>query len=606
MQLWHDAISSFLTAASEKKSFNDAEIYYAKIVILVWQCMVCILPERKRWNLLILMCCLSQSGWLHHYCSVLPRPIQRQGVQQASLIILTRPSRLTWSFSRAGLGAERRNLSVTKQVRAVNCYVLNKAFTYSFLHINVIWEHIPERGGRKKGNKKNKSSQSNSETTTATPADDQFIKQWLDAGCYKCYLPAACTCRSSSFRAVGLLLLWLGCILLWHTEMSCGVHLGYVFAAMLHVFLAVVAVPFFWPWCLLFCAGSYWLAYFKQSMYAVYGLNKVNRIEVFHVRFALWLTCCGFILLFPLQLKAPRDKTATDMLASCNSTVDEAVLVAAFPRINSDRPQPKAVALTQTLQPAVAITRDSLVVAKHKLFRSQFTVATPQLGWCKATLCQNLTGKLLSQIKQMQKRSQKSISLALVLLLLVVAPSVGTIRTRMTIARGELGQISKVHSMLTSICLGVLHLFRVLLAEEIQPPNSLQHRRLPVLLLKHRPTTGKEAICPWSLPACLAQVLLCQRETLCGCKHQPLPLLEECQRVVALKHLNPLVSRLNMREWKMTPARLRLENNTKAYYFKQLDKVPKGVTSLLTHPAWPQALEVPANLLQGPTNKMLT
>ncbi len=150
MQLWHYAISSFLTAASEKKSKWCWNLLCKDCDIGVT--VYGLYSAYKRRNLLILMCCLSQSGWLHHYCSVLPRPIQRQGVRQASLIILTRPSRLTWSFSRAGLDVERRNLSVTKQVRAVNCYVLNKAFTYSFLHINVIWEHIPERGGRKKGN----------------------------------------------------------------------------------------------------------------------------------------------------------------------------------------------------------------------------------------------------------------------------------------------------------------------------------------------------------------------------------------------------------------------------------------------------------------------
>lgn len=56
-------------------------------------------------------------------------------------------------------------------------------------------------------------------------------------------------------------------------------------------------------------------------------------------------------------------------------------MVAAIPRINSDRPQHRAVALTETLPLAEVIARDFPEVTTHKLFHSQLKVAVLQSGW---------------------------------------------------------------------------------------------------------------------------------------------------------------------------------------------------------------------------------
>lgn len=86
-------------------------------------------------------------------------------------------------------------------------------------------------------------------------------------------------------------------------------------------------------------------------MYTVRGLNRVSRAQrrqcpsgnVIHE-----LRINGLVFFFLLQLKALRDKTAMHMLALLSSRVDKEDLLATIPRINSDWPQPRAGASTQS------------------------------------------------------------------------------------------------------------------------------------------------------------------------------------------------------------------------------------------------------------------
>lgn len=87
--------------------------------------------------------------------------------------------------------------------------------------------------------------------------------------------------------------------------------------------------------------------------------------------------------LFLLQLKALGDKTAMHMLAFHSSRVNKEDLLATIPRINSDWPQPRAGASTQSQQLAAAVVglaRYTPVAAMQTLIHNQLNVATLQSG----------------------------------------------------------------------------------------------------------------------------------------------------------------------------------------------------------------------------------
>lgn len=92
---------------------------------------------------------------------------------------------------------------------------------------------------------------------------------------------------------------------------------------------------------------------------------------------------CALMALFLLQLKALRDKMAMHMLAFHNSRVNKEDLLATIPRINSDWPQPRAGASTQSQQLAAAVVglaRYTPVAAMQTLIHNQLNVATLQSG----------------------------------------------------------------------------------------------------------------------------------------------------------------------------------------------------------------------------------
>lgn len=112
---------------------------------------------------------------------------------------------------RIRLGAERRNLSLTAAGKCCQLllYAQKTLSIQTEMSAFCTWTQIcgcPD-------------------TTSAAPAHSQLIKQWLDAGCSKYHFSVERAHRASSFRLVGPLLLWLGCMFR-RTEMACGVCLG--------------------------------------------------------------------------------------------------------------------------------------------------------------------------------------------------------------------------------------------------------------------------------------------------------------------------------------------------------------------------------------------
>lgn len=69
--------------------------------------------------------------------------------------------------------------------------------------------------------------------------------------------------------------------------MACGVHLGYFFLVSV-VNMCYVSVAFFSDLDdFVSYAGSCWFVCFKQSMHAVYGLQKVSRTQMHHHHLSL-------------------------------------------------------------------------------------------------------------------------------------------------------------------------------------------------------------------------------------------------------------------------------------------------------------------------------